>query len=630
MNSITDKPFAGARKGSRLDPFATYSNFIYPRTVSEALIYAEWFWSRFANYRTSIMKLVSYFVSGYTVVQTDTDRNDVDPDAVQRFEELLETAYNTQSDILQFGIELAAMGNVFVSADPVFSRQLYCTEKGCGWIANLKKLRKGVDYEWDGKSFRGTCPHCGKKVAFGIKDVAATGPNGEKVRFIYRSPRDMQLQFNQLTGTCKYYYKLPAHIKQGILRGDAVYLEDSPRVFLEAASTNDLIEFPEDKFFAMRTHTLSCLDRLYMGWGVPLFMASFNDYIRLQHLDKFNEAVAMDYIAPLRMLSPAPGNLRAGTDDPNRMTMSGAQFRTFMQDAVKRVRENPTTWLVSPVPVQYTMLGGEAKNLAPVEMMDWESMQCLANQGIPQEFKQTTFQAVAPSMGLRMFERQHIQFNKDLNAYTRWKAAKIADAHRIENMDCTLDTTSFVEDDMNKQVLTQMMQGGFISKTNVLKRYNVDFEDDVRQRMKEQQQEAEIAMKSQLDQQGGEMLASVLPPPGSTGIGQAQMNIQMMQQAAQGGAPAQPGMPAQPAGGAMPAMPFNQGQSESASLEQLTAQAQDMAQRLYNADPATRRRELVNLKQTNPTLHAAVKQMLADQKQQVASDAVAQSQMPQQ
>ena len=37
----------------------------------------------------------------------------------------------------------------------------------------------------------------------------------------------------------------------------------------------------------------------------------------------------------------------------------------------------------------------------------------------------------------------------------------------------------------------------------------------------------------------------------------------------------------------------------------------------------------VNLKTNNPTLHAMVKQMLVDMKQQVASDAVAQSQAPQ-
>ena len=630
MGSLTDKP--GSRV-SRLNPFTTYSNYIYPRTMSDVLIWAEWMYSRFPNYRTSIMKLVSYFVSGFTVTQEDTDSEEVDNDAVKSFEQLLTDTYNMHSDILQFGIELATMGNAFVSADPIFSRMLLCPTKDCGWQANLKKLHNGVEYKWDGKHFKGVCQKCHKHVTYKVKDVPAIGPDGERIRFVYRSAKDMLLQFNELTGTYRYFYKLPGHIKSAILRGDSVYLEDSPMVFLQAASTNDLIEFPEDRFFAMRTHTLTSLDRLYKGWGVPLFMSSFGDYIRIQHLDKFNEAVTMDYIAPIRMICPAPQNLQAGTD-PNRMPLPGAQFKNFMSDAIKRVRENPTTWLISPVPAQYQMLGGEAKNLAPVDLLEWENTQALANQGIPQEFKQTTFQVVAPSMGLRMFERQHVQFNKDLNAYTKWKAQRIADAHHIDNMVCTLDTTSFVEDDMNKQALTGMMQGGLIAKTNVLKRYGVDYEEDIKQQIQEQQQQQELAMKDQTDQEGREMVQSVMPPPGSVGVGAAQANIEMMQQAAQqaAGQPAQPGMPAAPAGPAgpgMPAMPFNQGQSPSAGIEQLNQQAQEMAQQLYTADPLTRRRELTNLKQTNPELHALVKQMMDNQKQDVAAQAIQQSQAPQ-
>lgn len=625
MGSLTDRP--GSRT-SRLNPFTTYSNFIYPRTMADVLIWAEWMYSRFPNYKTSIAKLVSYFISGFTVTQEDTDSQEVDNDAVKSFEQLLTETYNIHSDVLQFGIELATMGNAFVSADPIFSRMLLCPSKGCGNQMNLKACHNGIEYKWDGSNFTGTCPKCHRRVKFRVKDVPAIGPNGERVRFVYRSARDMLLQFNELTGTYRYFYKMPGHIKSAILRGDAVYLEDSPMVFLQAASTNDLIEFPKDRFFAMRTHTLTSLDKLYKGWGVPMFMSSFGDYIDIQHLNKFDEAVMMDYIAPIRMLSPQPQNLQAGTD-PNRMPLPGAQVKSFIQDAIKRVRENPTTWLISPIPMQYQMLGGEAKNLAPVDLMEWKNTQALANQGIPQEFKQTTFQVVAPSMGLRMFERQHVQFNKDLNAYTRWKAQIIADAHHIDNMVCTLDTTSFVEDDMNKQVLTGMMQAGQISKTNVLKRYGVDFEEDIKQQIQEQQQQQELATKDQTDMEGREMVQAVIPPPGSVGVGAAQRNIEMMQQAAQGGQPAQPGQPMAPAAPGMPELPFNQGQSPSAGIEQLNQQAQEIAQQLYTADPLTRRRELTNLKQRNPELHALVKQLIENQKQQVGSEAIAQSQMPQ-
>ena len=126
------------------------------------------------------------------------------------------------------------------------------------------------------------------------------------------------------------------------------------------------------------------------------------------------------------------------------------------------------------------------------------------------------------------------------------------------------------------------------------------------------------------------MVGSVIPPAGSVGVGQAQMNIQQMQEAAAGGGmPQAPMAPAAPMGMSGGAMPFNTQQSQSASIEQLYIEAQQLAQQLYSVPQNVRTRELVNLKTNNPTLHAMVKQMLVDMKQQVASDAVAQSQAPQ-
>ena len=126
-------------------------------------------------------------------------------------------------------------------------------------------------------------------------------------------------------------------------------------------------------------------------------------------------------------------------------------------------------------------------------------------------------------------------------------------------------------------------------------------------------------------------LGSVMPPSGSVGIGQAQMNIQMMQQAAQGGGgegmPAQPEQPAMPAGGG--GLPFNQGNSQSAAVEDLFMKAQDEANRIYALPPVERRRALIQLKSTDEALHNQVIAFLRDMEQQIASDAVAQSKQPQ-
>ena len=614
------------------NPFRTYSNFVYPRTMKDVLIWAQYLWERNAQYRTSLQKVVSYFVSDVTVIQ-ENQNNEVDNDAVNQFKELLTDTYDILPQVLQFGEELAAMGNVFLSMERVFTRELLCPTIGCGWSQRLKNLVKGRDYEWNGAEFTGVCPRCGRKVKWVIKDIKSQDEQGRLIRFVYRSAEDMRVQYNRLTGTFKYLYKLPADVSAAIKRGDVVYLEDTPKVFLDAAVKGDqFIEFPEDMFLSMRTKTLSNMDRLYKGWGMPLFMVAFDNVIRRQHLDKFNEAVAMDYLIPTRILSPAPQNLKAGIDDPNRMPMSGATWRANMSQALKGRITNPTQWILSPVPVQEIQVGGN-KDMIPTELLEYETTQMLADMGIPQEFRQTNFQVVAPTMGLRMFERQWIHFAKNLNYMVRFVADVIARAHHIENMQCTLDMTSFVEDDMNKQVCLQLMQGGMIAKTPVLKRLGIDYKEDLKLQMQEQKDQEKAALEQQKNQENVEMVQAVIPPAASPGIGQAQMNIEQMQQQAQGGAaPAQPGAPAAPGAPAqpgMPQLPFNEGASQTAGIEQLYQQAQQMAQELYSAPPNVRRSELVNLKATNPALHAQVTQMMKDMAQQTASEAVAQSRQPQ-
>ena len=615
-------------RGSKMSPFRTYSNWIFPRNQYEVNVWASWLYERNPRYKTAIQKAVSYFISGISV-ESLGQQEEVDSEDIEKFHDTLDRVYGILELVNREGLELAAMGNVFVSCERLFSRWLLCPECRKFEMA-LSQLRKDRDYTWDDGHFKGKCPMCGRDVTFEVKDVPSQTADGKKLRFVFRDIRDMYHQYNQLTDTYRYFYKMPAHIKDAIKRGDEVYLRDTPKVFMEAAMTNDLIEFPEDMFFADHTISLAPMARLHKGFGMPLFMASFDDIVRAATLDRFNEVICMDFISPVRIISPEAANLKAGVDDPNRMPMSGAVFRSFMQQSLRKTRENPSSYIISPVPVQASMLGGDGKQLQQTDLLEYYSTQMLSDMSVPSEFRQTTFQTVAPSMGLRMFERQWRFFAKSLHKFTNWVGQKICDVEKIENMRVDLDVTSFVEDDMNKQILLSLMQGGVISKTNVLKRLGVDFNKDLDQRMQEQKAEQEAAMDMQTQDEGAQMVQSVMPPPGSLGIGQAQMAIQ----AAQGGA-AGPEDPAMPAGPAMPMgaetmqMGGTPGGGQPGTPEQMWQQANDMAQQLYNAPPNVRRSQLVNLKATNPQMHAFVKSMLSQMEQQVASDAVAQSKAPQ-
>lgn len=589
---------------------------------------------RFPVIGRAINKVVRYFAADISVT-AQKSVSQVDTDTIQSTEAILKDNYNLLEFMIKVGEQLATMGNVFIYAVPIIQRSLGCPK--CSWIMSLDKLTPKQDYIWDGK-FSGICPQCREKVQFKVLEKQIIDEDGCKLHFKCISPYDMLLKYNQLTDSYTYLYKMPSHIKTAIVQGDPVYLNNTPMVFLKGAFTGDYIRFPDDYFMHLRVNSLTSLDRYYKGWGTPMFLSSFNDILRLAYLDKFNEAVATDFIAPVRMISPPPQNLIAGNDTLRGNPISGYQIKNFIYDAIKGVRENATQWVVSPFPLQYQMMGGQAKQLAPVELMQWYEQRIQQSMVIPVELRQTTFQSVAPSMGLRMFERQWIHYTASLEKGLRWMADLICQAHMLQKVTVTLDKTSFVQDDMHKQTVLQMAGSGMLSNDTVLSTIHLDFKDEFKKQMQEQQFQAEESAKMQSNEQEMEMTGSVLPPAGSVGIGAAQYNMQMVQQqnmpqdpaAAAGGAP--PAAPMAPGAPAAP-MPSGLENSRSAGVEQLFQQAQQTAQEIFNIGitqgSGARRSALVKLKAQNPDLHAQVTAILKQRDQDTASQAVAQSKMPQ-
>ena len=589
---------------------------------------------RFPVIGRAINKVVRYFAADISIT-AQTSASQVDNDFLENTEKLLKENYGLLEFLVKAGEQLATMGNVFIYAMPVLKRTLVCPK--CSTSMALDKLHPKQDYEWDGE-FKGTC-RCGYKGAFKVVHQQVADQQGRRIHFKCLSPYDMQLKYNQLTDTYTYLYKMPAHVKQAIIEGDPVYLNNTPMVFLKGAFKGDYIQFPTDRLLHMRIDSLVSMDRYYKGWGTPMFLSSFNDILRLAYLDKFNEAVATDFIAPIRMISPPPQNLIAGNDTLRGNPISGYQVRQFIYEAIKGVRQNATQWVVSPFPLTYQMLGGEAKQLAPVELMKWYEERIYQMMAIPLELRQTSFQAVAPSAGLRMFQRQWIHYTNQLEHMLIWLADVICSTHLIEKVNVHLDKTSFVEDDMHKQVVLNMAGSRMISSDTVLKTIGLDYKDEQKKILQEQQDMAEESMKTQNVQQEMEMTGSVLPPAGSVGVGAAQYNMQMVQQQnmpqdpAAAGAPAGAMPPGAPAGAAMPPMPAGLQNSRSAGVEQLFQQAQQTAEEIFNVGitqgPGARRSMLVKLKAQNPDLHAQVTALLKQRDQDTASQAVAQSKMPQ-
>lgn len=581
------------------NPFRTFSNLLFPRTVQHTHIWALWLWNRFDLYRKSVQSVVRYFINDITVTQ-ETRHDKVNPEFVALATKTLKDEYDLLNLVRKAGEELAAIGIVFISVMNKVDRYLVCPK--CGAIKSIKKMMKDRDYTWSDFQFKGTCGQCHQSVTFDHQDRNVVT---EPTKLIFKTwPQDdIRIRFNQITGTAKYYYEVPDDIARDIRQGDEVYLEDTEWTFIEAIKDNTYVELDNNRTLCLRTDNLAMLDKRFKGWSPPLFLPSFPHILQLQMLERFNEAIAMDYIVPIRMLSPAPQVMQAGADSM-RAPMSGAVIKRMLLSMVRQSRNNPTTWFTSPIPLNYQMIGGEAKQLAPVELLEWKYTQLLSGMSIPMEFKQTSFQMVGPTIGLRMFERMWIHFSRNLDILADWMAKQVGRIEQWEPITVSLNKTSFVEDEVNKNTRINLMAGGQISKETGLAAVGIDYEQEQRKIMEEtiQQANREEDLNKRMQAKGAYGEATNVPPAGTM---QASMYLQNSMAEAQGqGAQDHQGAP-EPMAPASAGIPAPGGQPQEPG--DILQEAQQIAQQLFTMSYADRRRELSNIKSTNETLYAQVK-----------------------
>lgn len=593
----------GTDNGTQLtlaaDPFATYSNAIYPRTVKEVFEWAEWMWTRNGMYTQAIRKSTRYFFNDISV------EGKVSYDTRKKYEKFYKDDLNIMALAADICDEYLAFGNTATSMHIPITRNLTCPE--CFSSRPLKSLNPEKQYVFKDYKFLGDCPACGaRQVVFKVTDVRRPSENNP-IKVVRWNPRHLIIDYCNLTGESEYYYKIPPDDRRKIQAGDHLYLCSVPWEIIKAVQEEKLLHFNKDTFFHMKVGILPSMNDRTKGWGLPMFMANFSQMVQLQILERFNEAMAMDYIVPCRLLTPT---MSGQVGDPMRLHNSGTLL-TALKNMVSEHRRDPTTWHIMPYPVQYTRIGGDAKQMVPVELIDRSLDNLLTSMGIPQEFYRGSLSMGGPPIGLRMFEKTWSHHTNNMNAWLKWFTNNVSKIMMWEDVNVTLVTTSIVEDDISKQVKLNLAASGVISKYTALKGFGVSPYEEIDRRLDEQRYEENKLREIQSESNSANMLSDAMMQATQIPMNAGQPTMGAPLQGQPGAAPAgAPPISAAPPSAGPPA------------IDDLMAQAQEMAQQLMTADPATRRSGLITLKRSNPTLHAQVKQLITDMEQQAGQQGV--------
>jgi hypothetical protein len=323
------------------------------------------------------------------------------------------------------------------------------------------------------------------------------------------------------------------------------------------------------------------------GKAIPPCMFLFEDLFMLQTLKKYNEVICYEDIAPFRVISMSPESNSAANPI---LHQNGGIWAASVDEMIDEHRKDPGAYHKFPFPINYQQLGGEGKNLAPVELMENYKNNILNALDIPVELFQMSLKAEAAGPALRLFENSWNVIPNNYNVLLNHLADVIGKILSLPKAKVGLIPISFSDDIERKSVIGQLVSANAIARSELLNLYNFDYEDQLRKKTEEDR----IAKDLQIEEQEKDEFAQL-----------NNVNIYDVMSANQ------------PQGAAGPATP-----------QDALQQAQDIAQQLFPLDGAQRRSKLQEIKATDQALYATVKSQLEQMTSQARSQGLEQSKQP--
>jgi hypothetical protein len=597
---------AGLETDGFADPFRSISSRFRPKTFRNALYWSEYIWDSMGGYRIAMERIVSYFVTDLEV------RTRLDEDTKRTVLDVL----NDQMDIVQntwlMLRDLMAYGNSFCSVIHPFKRHLLCPKTGEMYVLSEVYSNPVFKFQFtEDLEFVATSPKSGWRGPWEVKDLRKS----DEKRFLFKrwNVHEIEIVHNFFTGENLYLWRIPDRERSIVRKGELFDLERVPLEVLKAIKENRMFKFHPNVIYHMKEESLS--GHRNRGWGLPRSLTNFNQLFQVQVLRCANEALAMDYVIPFRLITPESRNAggsgaSTSINDPLSM-ISASDLRRQLERMLVNRRRDPAGFQILPFPVQFQMLGADAKHLMPIEQLQ-HAMESLLNElGTPVEFYNGSLAIQAAPAALRLFESTHGQLVKQANKFLNWVANNISQTLNWPDFSVGLKRVTMTDSMEKQMMLMQLMMSGDISRTTGLSAIGHDREieqqmlaDEARSQQKIQQR-----MEEEMEQEG--FAAQI-----EQGITPAMQSAQEQQAQGGGGAPAGAGA-AQGSGqgGVVNQYLANMSPDAQISPNQLLSLAQEMAAELLRLPESIKDSELRQLKQKNELLHASVIQQMNQQRQ---------------
>lgn len=534
------------------NPLFDYLTTFVPRKLKSLFHYCDYLYFNCPQVFAVLNKFAIYPITEFTY-ESDS------PKLREKYKILIGDVLKLKNILIQTGVDRFVYGNSFTSIYFPFKRFLVCPD--CKTKYNIRHVSFKFKIKNKQFDFVFKCERCNKEVKAKVEDVKLRLPTPRDIHVIRWNPKYMEIESNPITGDREYFYEIPYTIQEQVKRGDRQLLETMPMAFIETIAQGKMFKFSKGKIFHMRTEGPAGIDD---KWGFPSLLSSLKQFLYTSVLRKGNEAIALEYITPFRVLHPAQATANA---DPT-VTISISNWIQETKMNLQAWRRDPLHLMFSPIPIGVTTMGGQGRALMVTGEIAESENSIIASFGVPREFIYGGLSATGSGVTLRMLENQLLNHTTQLVDMAQWITDRCGEFLGWKKIKIGLEPFKLVDDVQQKMALLQANQasgGVLLSQTSVATMFGKDIA-----------KEREIRMQESLDEQRFQF--------------EMQQKMQEMQNSL--------AERARSAG--------QSGQPASYDQQKVIADAEGLVQQLTSMDEGTRRSFLQNLEQEDYVMYSVV------------------------
>lgn len=436
------------------NPFFDLSSNYVPSNIKTLFKYCHAFFHTDPFLSNVIRKLTEYPITDLLYDGT------VDSTTREKYDKVLHEILKIKNLLIEIGLDYHTYGNCFMSRHLRFKRYL---------VDPKTKERYPIDsIDWSFKNYKFYANLRNDKVEMLIEDEPIKSV--EAFRVVRWNPDNIDISYNPIDGTSRYFYQIPNDVKKKILMGDRHMLKTTPAIWLESLAKNQKIEFDNKNFYHFKRPGLAEAD---MGWGKPLVLSALRKIYYLQVLQRGNEAIAHEHIVPKKAISPA----NTATLDPLTQ-LNMPKWTGQMENTVKKWQKDPNYIAVFPIPVGYQELGGNARGLMTTPEMRFLEENIINSLGVPLEFIKGGTSWTGSSISLRIVENMFLTYRSLLLDFLNHFLLPALKNHLgFPTVKLKFKEFKMSDDNQTKQLMLQLSELGKLSDDKIIDAFGWDPEE---------------------------------------------------------------------------------------------------------------------------------------------------------